>query len=671
MKILSSISLLCFLSIFNLSAQTKDPNFEDKFMDADEKFSAVYQDGKSEAIAYAKGGYADAIPGLLALYKEDPTNCNLAFKLGVCYRNSRQLRSQAIPYFSAATVSVSPGYKGSSYKERRAPLIAYQYLGDAYHLEYKFDKAIEAYEKFITVMADDKSTDKASVEETNRKIQMCKTGKKLMATPDHVKIENLGANINSSYADYAPVLTADQKTLIFTSRRKETTGGKMDDLGNYFEDIYMSNKTSTGWDKAVGIGPPINTEFNEATVGISPDGQTILIYKDDNGDGNIYSTTLSGDVWGTPVKLNDNINSKYWEPSAYISADGSTMYFISNRPGGYGGRDMYMSKLVDGDWGKAVNMGPTINTPYDEDSPFIHADGVTLSFSSNGHNTMGGFDIFTSIMAPDGTWPEPVNAGYPINTTDDDVFYLVTPNSKKAYFTSFREGGLGEKDIFTVTYLDKKETALTLVQGTVLYNDTKPAKDVVITVTDNANGKLIGTYYPNSKTGKFLYILTPGKNYNITYETPGHLFYSDNIDIPKDSKYYETYKSISLVPLVVGNKMTLKNIFFDFDKATLRTESTVEINNLLKLLKTNPSMKVEISGYTDDKGTDAYNQKLSEDRAQAVVDKLVQSGVNKARLTSKGYGKRMPAAHNEKPDGEDDPDGRQLNRRVELKITEL
>ncbi len=671
MKIFGTTTLACLLSICTLTAQTKDPDFEKKFSIAEEPFSKVYQDGKSESTTYAKGGYADAIPALQSLYKEDPTNCNLAFKLGVCYRNSRQLRKQAIPYFTAAVVSVSDEYKGSSYKERKAPLIAYQYLGDAYHLDYKFDKAIIAYEKFINVMAENKSTDKVLVAETNRKIEMCKTGQRLMATPDKVKIENLGATINSPYADYSPVLTADQKILMFTSRRKETTGGQKDDLGNYFEDIYMSNKTSTGWSKAEGIGAPINTEFNEATVGISPDGQTILIYKDDNGDGNIYSTSLNGDVWSTPKKLNDNINSKDWEPSAFISADGSTLYFISNRSGGYGGRDMYVSKLVDGDWGKAVNMGPTINTPFDEDCPFIHADGVTLSFSSNGHNTMGGFDIFTSIMAEDGNWSVPANAGYPINTTDDDVFYVVTPNSKKAYFTSFREGGLGEKDIFIVTYLDKKETALTLVQGTVLYNDTKPAKDVVITVTDNANGKLIGTFYPNSKTGKFLYILTPGRNYNITYETPGHLYYSDNINIPKNSKYFETYKSISLMPLVVGNKITLNNIFFDFDKATLRQESTVEINNLLRLMKNNPTMKVEISGYTDDKGTDAYNQKLSEERAQAVVDKLIQNGVNISRLKAKGYGKTMPAAKNEKSNGEDDPDGRQLNRRVELKIIAL
>jgi outer membrane protein OmpA-like peptidoglycan-associated protein len=248
---------------------------------------------------------------------------------------------------------------------------------------------------------------------------------------------------------------------------------------------------------------------------------------------------------------------------------------------------------------------------------------------------------------------------------------VVSPNSKTAYFTSFREGGLGEKDIYTLTYLDKKETPLTLVQGTVVDEKNTPAKDVSITVTDNATRQVVGVYHTNSKTGKFLYILTPGKNYNITYQTPGHLFYSENMEIPKKSNYYEKQRSITLAPIVVGSAITLNNIFFDFDKATLRAVSDVEINNLVLLLKSNPSMKVEISGYTDSKGTDEYNQKLSEERARAVVKRLIESGISTDRMTSKGYGKTRPAAQNKKADGSDDPNGRQLNRRVELKITEV
>ena len=206
----------------------------------------------------------------------------------------------------------------------------------------------------------------------------------------------------------------------------------------------------------------------------------------------------------------------------FISADGNSLYFTSNKPGGFGGRDLYISKRkFDGDWEKAENLGPSINTAYDEDSPFIHPDGVTLSFSSNGHNTMGGFDIFSSMQL-DGVWSQPINVGFPINTTDDDIFYVISPDSKTAYFSSFREGGLGEKDNYMATFPDRKETPLVLVKGIVLDKDGHPAKNVRITITDNETEQVVSVYKANSKTGNFLFILTPGKNYNITYQADGY-----------------------------------------------------------------------------------------------------------------------------------------------------
>ena len=672
MKALTSLVCICLLSIYSLHAQNNKESFEKDFERAEKIFSKVYQDGNGESLTYSQGSYSAALPIFLDLFKQDPGNMNLAFKLGVCYQSSRRERIQSIPYFNKAVTAVSEDYKGNSYKERNAPLIAYKFLGDAYHLNYQFDKAIEAYGKFIAVMAENNNTDKELLAETNRKIEMSKTGQRLIATPVRIKIENLGNTLNSAYADYSPVLSADQNTLFFTSRRPETTGVQKDGEGNYMEDIYISNKTKTGWSKAANIGAPINTQWHEATVGISADGQTILIYKDDNGDGNIYSTTLEGDIWSTPVKLNENINSKYWEPSAFISADGNTLYFTSNKPEGYGGRDLYSSKRTpEGDWAKSVNLGPNVNTPYNEDAPFIHPDGVTLSFSSNGHNTMGGFDIFSSLLSDDGNWSEPVNVGYPVNTTEDDIFYVVTPDGRKAYLSSFREDGHGEKDNYLVTFLDRKETPLTLMKGIVNDETGKPAKKVEITVTDNETGQVVGLYHTNSKTGQFLFILTPGKNYNITYQAMGHLFYSENMEIPKKSNYYEIKRAISLDPIVVGSKITLNNIFFDFDKATLRPLSNVELKNLVLLLKSNQNLKVEIAGHTDSKGDEVYNQRLSEERAQAVVNKLAENGINVDRMKAKGYGKTMPAANNKKANGSDNPGGRQLNRRVELKITEI
>ncbi|MFI5148843.1 MAG: OmpA family protein [Bacteroidia bacterium] len=666
------LAAYCLLGTGGLLAQDKTATFIQDFDKAEKLFSAVYKDGKEESLSYSKGGYAEALPLLLKLSNTDPENRNLDFKTGVCYLSSKRHRKEAIPCFEKAVTVLSKNYDGSSYKERGAPVITWKFLGDAYHLNYQFDMAINAYSRFLVVMKEYSNNDKRLITEANRNIEMCKTGKQLIGNPVKGKIENLGPNVNSVYADYSPVLTADQNTLFFTSRRPETTGGQKDDEGNYMEDIYSSILTKTGWSKAVNIGGPINTAGNEASVGISPDGQTILIYKDDKGDGNIYTTSLDGDIWSTPVKLNENINTKYWEPSAFISADGQTLYFTSDRPGGYGGRDLYTSTLTAaGDWGKAVNMGATINTPYDEDAPFIHPDGVTFTFSSNGHNTMGGFDIFTSLRSEEGLWSEPMNVGYPINTPDDDIFYVLSANGQKAYFSSFREGTIGEKDNYMITFADRKETPLTLMKGTIVDESGNVLKRAVITVTDNETGQVVGVYHANSKTGQFLYILIPGKNYNITYQTEGHLFYSENMDIDKHTGYYEISRAISMIPIIVGSKMVLNNIFFDFDKSTLRSTSHVELMNLIHLLKSNPAMKVEISGHTDSKGSDAYNQKLSEERANAVVAFLHGEGIEMNRMTAKGFGKSVPAVSNTHSNGKDDPAGRQLNRRVELKITEI
>lgn len=671
MKQITLITFIYIINIFNICAQSND-NFENNFNQADKIFTDVYKDGKEESLSLSKSGYSNAIPVFVELALKQPDNMNIAFKLGVCYLSSRKERALAIPYFSKAVTNTSDKYNGSSFKEKSAPLIAFKFLGDAYHLNNEFDKAIDAYQKFIAAMKDNKENDKVMLDETNRRIEMCKTGKILIASPVKLKIQNLGNTVNSAYADYSPVISSDQSTLYFTSRRPETTGGQKDADGNNMEDIYMSSKTEKGWSKAANIGSKINTEWHEATVGASPDGQMILIYKDDMGDGNIYSTSLEGDTWSKPVKLNENINSKYWEPSAFISADGNTLYFTSDKPNGYGGRDLYTSKRnAEGDWDKSVNMGPNINTSFDEDSPFIHPNGVALSFSSSGHNTMGGFDIFTSLLSEEGIWSEPVNAGCPINTPDDDIFYVVSADGRKAYLSSYREGGFGEKDNYMVTFLDRKATPLTLIKGVVNDESGQPAKKAEIIVTDNTTGEIAGKFRTNSSTGQFLFILTPGKNYNITYQAKDHLFYSENIEIPKESNYYELSRSVKLNPITVGSKITLNNIFFDFDKATLRTLSNAEINNLMLLLKSNPNLKVEISGHTDSKGDNAYNQKLSEERAMAVVNRLTESGISADRMKAIGYGKTKPVSSNKKTNGKDNPEGRQLNRRVELMVTEI
>ncbi|MBA3663074.1 MAG: PD40 domain-containing protein [Bacteroidetes bacterium] len=633
-------------------------------------FDIKYKKANEE---YKAGNYFQALPMYMEVYRMDSMNANLNYLVGSCHLKARSGKANAMPYLERASRSITPNYKEESVEEKGAPILTYKLLGDAYHIHSKFDKAIQSYENYNREMLFYKKKDSENTKDANRKMTMCRIGKKLMAAPVKVKIENMGKALNSPYGDYSPVLTADQSTMIFTSRRSSSTGGQTYDGGRFFEDIYISHYANKEWSVAENIGGPINTNENEASVGVSPDGQEILIYKDDNGDGNIYSTTLNGDTWSAPVKLNSNINSKHWEPSAFISADGRTIYFSSDRPGGFGGRDIYASeKTEDGEWGKAVNMGALINSEYDEDSPFIHPDGITLFFSSNGNKTMGGFDIFYSSLSDNGSkWLEPVNVGYPVNSPDDDIFYVVSTDKTKAYYTSFKEGGYGEKDNYTITFLDQKKAPLTLVKGIVKDAYNAVPKEILITVTDNETEKVIGVYKPNSKTGQYMFILTPGKNYNISYDAEGFLFYSENRYIAKNTNYYELYKVIELPPVIVGSKIALNNIFFDFDKAILRKTSNVELKNILRLLTRYPNMVIEIGAYTDSKGTGAYNEKLSKERANAVVNFIIEKGIAKERLVASSYGETMPAAPNENTDGSDNAEGRQLNRRVELKILKL
>jgi outer membrane protein OmpA-like peptidoglycan-associated protein/tetratricopeptide (TPR) repeat protein len=599
----------------------------------------------------------------------DPNNANINFKLGYCYLNSVNGKKKAEAHLEKAVKNISQKYKDNTFKERSAPPIAWFYLGQAYHINNKFDQAIEAFNKFREFTEPNNLNLDAEI---NRHIQYCINGKMLTAAPIAMEVKNIGKTINSEFPEYAPVISADESVLIFTSRRPNTTGGKIAEDGSFFEDIYISYNQNGEWTEPKSIGENINTPGHEATIGLSVDGQQLLIYKDDNGDGNIYYSKLDGDTWQAPIKLSDNINSKSWESHASISSDGNTLYFTSNRKGGYGGRDIYFSrKLPNGEWGLPINMGPKINTPYDEEGPFIHPDNRTLFFSSKGHNSMGGFDVFISLKDENGNWSQAMNLGYPLNSSDDDVFYVLSADGKRAYYSSIKEDSYGDKDIYVASFIEFKEKPLALIKGTVKDANGNVPKDVVITVSNNETGEIVGTYIPNSKTGNYLFILPPGANYNITYEAEGYLFKSENIDIPEDANYFQVNKAIELEPIQIGSKIVLNNIFFDFDKATLRDISKIELEKLTKLMVNNPKIIVEISGHTDAKGNENYNLKLSQDRAQAVVNYLITRGIDKNRMIAKGYGKSRPIANNYNPDGTENPEGMQLNRRVELKVISI
>lgn len=635
----------------------------------------------------AEGYYADDdFNSALAKYKQllemSPENANIQFKIATCFfLNSEADKVYAANFFEKASKNVTDDYDPISRKEEQAPIDLYFRLGQTYHILNEFDKAIEAYDKYEALVDSsevlNENMKKEAKADVTRAKKIVATAKNLMDYPRDIQIEPL-AILNSEYPEYAPVLSADEKTIIFTSRRVGSTGGESNKLldGSYREDIYIAHKNDNGsWTEPKQISNKINTENHEATIGLSVDGSQLLIYRDDEGDGNIYYSKLDGDKWTAPVKMGPTINTRSQETHAVFSADGNTIYFTSDRKGGYGGLDIYrVRKLPNGEWSLAQNLGPTINTKYDDRSPFMHPDGVSLFFSSKGHETMGGFDIFVStFMDSDLNWTKPENVGYPINTTDDDVFYVTSTDAQRAYYASAKgKENKGGVDLYMITMRKQPAAALTIMMGTFSLGDSTRTvpEDATITVTDNETGEIVGVYKPNSKTGKYLFILPPGKDYNVSYEAEGYLFESDNLLIPESTVYAEVEKPVELAPIKAGEKIILNNIFFEFDSDEITANSRVELAKLERLMKNNPSVKIEISGHTDSKGSDTYNQKLSQKRAEAVVKYLVDRGIDASRMIGVGYGETRPIAINTNEDGSDNEEGRAMNRRIELQITE-
>ncbi|MES2734434.1 MAG: OmpA family protein, partial [Bacteroidota bacterium] len=429
---------------------------------------------------------------------------------------------------------------------------------------------------------------------------------------------------------------------------------------------------------------------------VSPNGKQLFIYKDSKS-GDIYASSLVDSVtyqWSKPVSMGDNINSRFQEPSISMTADGKIVFFSSDRPGGLGGLDIYYSrKQSDGTWGVATNLGNTINTPYDEDAPFIHPDGETLYFSSRGHATMGGYDIFRCYFEKD-QWTKPENLGYPINTVDDDSYFVLSADNNHGYYASANDGGFGEKDIYVIsmpkreslnsanvteiklapriiqaaaavkeiTIVQQVRSPTTILRGTVTDALTKKPLEAKVVLIDNEQNEIVAEITTDVETGNYTVTMPSGKNYGLTVEKEGYVFHSENYDIPASSGYQEVTLNVGLKKIIVGTRTVLKNIFFDFNKATLKKESTAELQNLIDLLTEVKNLKIELSGHTDNKGVAANNLKLSQKRAKAVVDYLVAKGIAATRLQFKGFGSTKPLAPNKTEAG------RQLNRRTEFKI---
>ncbi len=484
--------------------------------------------------------YNQAIEKLTWCYNQDSTNGNVCFLLGKAYFYSDQTLKKCISYLSKAK-PISKTYNEANPKERNAPFEALFLLSNAYYHNYMFENALPTIEEYLTY----NPTNKEEAEQLKKYIQ---NAIELVNNPLKINIINLGCDINSTYDDHSPVFSLDEKTMIFTSKRKGSTGNFKTSDGQYFEDIYITHKVDDKWQSPQKISENINTMEHEASVALNADGSELIIYKDDVGDGNLYISMFNGTDWTKPTPLSSNVNSTYDESHASISADGNTLYFSSNRPGGNGGYDIYTSKrLPNGEWSLATNVGPVINTDKDENGPFIHPDGTTLYFSSKGHNSMGGYDLFYSVLKEDGTFSKPDNMGYPINSIDNDAFYVISADGKRAYYATNQTGGCGGRDIYMVDLLSVPERSIVLVTGYLRKAGTNDiVKDVVLTITDVDNN-IVGEFKPNHHSGKYTLVLPKSKqHYQLKTSDNSIQFDNDKLEIPDNSSFYMLQRPVEL-----------------------------------------------------------------------------------------------------------------------------
>jgi hypothetical protein len=476
---------------------------------------------------------------------------------------------------------------------------------------------------------------------------------------------SMGNAINTTDDEYWPSITADGQTLMFTRQPVSHGGPASREFPQ--EDFFVSYFTDNAWQQAVNAGAPLNTRQNEGAQTLSSNGRYMYFTACDRPGGmgscDIYFSSFNDGRWSEPYNLRSPVNTSHWESQPSISADGKKLFFSSNRPGGTGGKDLWYSVMDDrNQWSSPVNMGDKINTDGDEMSPFIHFDGKTLYFASDGRTGLGGFDIYMTRMTSDSTWSEPQNLGYPINTYNDETGLVIESGGQKAYFSSIRDKVNGKDIFYFDLYESMRPTPVSYLKGKVYDKETGRllmAKYELINLSTNK----VTIRSSTDRTGNFLVCLPSGYNYGINVSKTGYLFYSENFMFEGEHTAVEPFvKKISLSPIKVGETMLLTNVFYDNDSWELKKESMSELNTLADMLHENKDLLIEIGGYTDSTGTSDYNMVLSEKRAMSVVTYLVEKGISNDRLKFKGYGNTSPIGDNITEEG------RKLNRRTEAKI---
>ena len=683
-RYLTFILLTATSSLFAQNIEFKSSNFKDKkeeFKKAEQAIENgdVFYKTANDAIFLVQNpgkNYKKALIEYEIAQKFNPNNAELNLKIGVCLAYSTD-PFKAIPYFKKAK-TLDPACN---------PFLNY-YLGYSQQLEGNFDEALKSYIQFETEY---KKADDFSKFVVQRKKE-CASGKTSFAKPIRAWVD-LVPELNSEFDDYAPSISTDGSELIFTSNRDN--GHPVNDVGEYDKDIYTSTLNDGKWSAPKQIVGGVNSLLDDVSSNLSFDGTRMLLNRETNGQKDIYESILKGNSWSDPVIFNFQISSqKTNEEYAAYSDDGWSLYFTRDNDTRANGYDIYNSKMqskLNKDYAAATTMIP-MNSKFNDGPIYLHIDGETMYIASQGNESIGGYDIFVSRKFR-GLWTAPVNLGYPINTPYDDFFFAATANGKFAYISSNRAGGKGGYDIYKVTFWGPEKTPIVDVEDFLLSSVAMPMKDHQIEATvdinkktftvfkgatfdaltkkpieadidiiDNTTGLVIETFTTNSATGKFIITLVSGKNYGIAVKAKNYLFHSENFDIPTGSSDNLVSKIIELKNIAVGSKITLKNVFFDTGKSTLRAESNGELDRVVKLLKDVPNLKIEISGHTDNTGSASLNETLSQQRAESVVMYLKNKGITPNRLTAKGYGSSKPVSSNSTEDG------KQQNRRTEFEI---
>lgn len=611
---------------------------------------------------YAAGNFQKALDAYIELYHRDSTSYKYNFLIGVTYTGILTEKYKAIPYLAYAIQAPKPDPQ------------AFYYLGQAYHMNHRFDEAIRTFAIAKTKFKDNKYGKKLK-QDVEHRIEMCTYAKTIINNPVKVLIKNLGNKVNSFFPDYHPLISADGSILVFTSKREGGIGADafLDNDGYPFEDIYYAKNENLKpenlsklradsttdvsvyitdeprFSQAKNMGSKINTEFGDGVICLTADGKRLYLYKDKK----IYSTTYLSNKWGEPVEVSDmgpELAIKKEPPVFCLSPDEKTLFFISDQKGSSGGKDIYKKeKKADGTWGKAENLGTVINSKYDENYPFMQADGKTLYFSSNGVNSMGGYDIFKSTYE-NGQWSKPQNLGYPINTADDDIYFVMTSNGRVAYLSSIRFDTRGEMDIYSLS-IDELNRAVTELRGIMTTaNATRPLQAKINLMEA---GKLAGTYSSDAQTGKYLMIVEPGKHYQVIIESEGFTRDTQQVYLPSNASTYQLFQEFNLDTILgadkhlAGQKLRMTMTFFDIDKTSTEPSEAIysapdkkeKEQQINKLAEAYPQQLTDKTRLLDDMVVYYKNEKIKYYEALATTAKTdtllaeVMPDVNKTDTT--------------------------------------